>query len=97
MRKLIAEGKYLHKIVHFGDQQVFLKVSTYTCLLFLRKSQQSDLEMEKVTDLIDWKNNHNSQTGIINHSLVSESAWNFILGEDAKLFAKLQQIKSRLE
>ena len=53
--------------------------------------------MEKVTDLIDWKNNHNSQTGIINHSLVSSSAWNFILGEDAKLFAKLQQIKSRLE
>jgi len=97
IRKLIAEGKYLHKIVHFGDQQVFPKVSTYTCLLFLRKSQQSDLEMEKVTDLIDWKNNHNSQTGIINHSLASGLAWNFILGEDANLFAKLQQIKSRLE
>ena len=97
VRRLIAEGKYLEKIVHFGDQQIFSKVSTYTCLLFLAKLEKSNLEMEKVTDLIDWKTNNNSQKGIIDYSLVSAKEWNFILGEDANLFSKLQQIKSRLE
>lgn len=97
VRNLITKGKYLNKIVHFGDQQIFSKVSTYTCLLFLKKSQQSDLEMEKVINLMDWKINNNSQKGIIDSSLVSSSEWNLILGEDAKLFTKLQQIKCTLK
>ncbi|WP_233455475.1 TaqI-like C-terminal specificity domain-containing protein [Dolichospermum flos-aquae] len=63
----------------------------------MKKSQQSDLEMEKVIDLMDWKIHNNGQTGIINHLLVSSSEWNFTLGEDAKIFTKLQQIKSTLE
>ena len=33
LRELIAEGKHLAKVVHFGDQQVFENATTYTCLI----------------------------------------------------------------
>ncbi len=95
LRNLISQGKYIEKIIYFGYQQVFASVSTYTCLFFLRKSQQFNLQMEKVIDLIDWKINNNSQTGIISYPLASE--WNFILGKDAKLFERLKQMEVKLE
>ncbi|MEH1876550.1 MULTISPECIES: Eco57I restriction-modification methylase domain-containing protein [unclassified Nostoc] len=97
LRNLISQGKYIEKIIHFGYQQVFTSVSTYTCLLFLRKSQQFNLQMEKVIDLIDWKINNNSQTGIISHPLASASEWNFILGKDGELFERLKQMEVKLE
>ncbi|MEE8389712.1 MAG: N-6 DNA methylase, partial [Anaerolineae bacterium] len=37
LRQLLAGGKHLAEIVHFGDQQIFTGASTYTCLLFLDK------------------------------------------------------------
>ena len=37
LRGLIAEGRHLADVVHFGDQQVFAGATTYTCLLFLEK------------------------------------------------------------
>ncbi len=35
LRGLLAKGKHLSDIVHFGDQQVFTNATTYTCLLFV--------------------------------------------------------------
>ena len=37
-RGLLAGGRHLAEIVHFGDQQVFAGATTYTCLLFLDKA-----------------------------------------------------------
>jgi len=55
LRKILAEGKHLSKIVHFGDQQVFANATTYTCLLFLNQDGQKDFEFEKVSDLAAWQ------------------------------------------
>ena len=33
LRALIAQGKHLAEVVHFGDQQVFENATTYTCLI----------------------------------------------------------------
>ena len=37
LRALIAEGRHLADVVHFGDQQIFAGATTYTCLMFLDK------------------------------------------------------------
>lgn len=45
LRGVVAEGKYLSRVVHFGDQQVFAGATTYTALMFLDKSgcEQSNI------------------------------------------------------
>ncbi|MBI5934554.1 MAG: N-6 DNA methylase [Chloroflexi bacterium] len=41
LRKLLSENKYVEKIVDFKSFQIFENATTYTCLLFLRKKQNS--------------------------------------------------------
>jgi hypothetical protein len=55
LRGLIANGKHLGKVIHFGDQQVFDGATTYTCLLFLDKTGNDDFEMVRVQDLGAWR------------------------------------------
>ena len=55
LRRLIAEGKYLSHVVHFGDQQVFDGATTYTTLMFLDKTGNDYFEMVKVNDLEGWR------------------------------------------
>ncbi|MBU2053840.1 MAG: Eco57I restriction-modification methylase domain-containing protein, partial [Proteobacteria bacterium] len=38
LRNLLAKGKHLSEVVHFGDAQIFTGATTYTCLLFLDKA-----------------------------------------------------------
>jgi len=55
LRGLIAEGRHLSQVVHFGDQQVFEGVTTYTCLLFLEKAGVDSCRVVKVHDLDAWR------------------------------------------
>lgn len=56
LRELIAKGRHLSEIVHFGDQQVFTNATTYTCLLFLDHEYKATCPFVKVHDLEAWKN-----------------------------------------
>ena len=38
IREFLSRGKYIKQIVNFGDQQVFDDATTYTALLFLKKT-----------------------------------------------------------
>lgn len=55
LRELIATGRHLSEIVHFGDQQVFSGATTYTCLLFLDRKYKVTCSFMKVHDLEAWK------------------------------------------
>jgi hypothetical protein len=55
LRGMIAGGKHLAHVVHFGDQQVFTGATTYTCLLFLDKAGVEECRFVKVEDLIEWR------------------------------------------
>ena len=55
LRGLIAEGKHLAEVVHFGDQQVFAGATTYTCLLFLEKEARQSFHFVKAHDLAAWR------------------------------------------
>jgi hypothetical protein len=55
LRELIAEGRHLSEIVHFGHHQVFSGATTYTCLLFLDREYKSFCPFVKVHDLEAWR------------------------------------------
>jgi hypothetical protein len=55
LRGIIAEGKHLSHIVHFGHQQVFAGATTYTCLLFLDAWQNQSFRFTKINDLEGWR------------------------------------------
>ena len=44
LRNLISETKTLHKFVDFKDIQIFGDATNYTCLLFLRNSENNEFE-----------------------------------------------------
>ncbi|MDD3753533.1 MAG: Eco57I restriction-modification methylase domain-containing protein [Methanobacterium sp.] len=97
LRSIIAEGKNLNKVVHFGDQQVFEKATTYTCLLFLNKSQMKKFNFAKVDDLLNWRISGEAIEGEVPAKKVTDDEWNFIVGKDSFLFDKLNTMPLKLE
>ncbi|NLX24891.1 MAG: N-6 DNA methylase [Lentisphaerae bacterium] len=55
LRGLIAQGRHLSRVVHFGDQQVFSGATTYTCLMFLEKDGAEECSYVQVHDLDGWR------------------------------------------
>jgi type I restriction-modification system DNA methylase subunit len=96
LRTLIAKGKHLTKVVHFGDQQVFGNATTYTCLLFLDKTGQEEFKFEKVQDLVNWRVSKMSVAGWIDSKSIKENEWNFSVGSNAGIFQKLAEMPLKL-
>lgn len=96
LRSLLSEGKHLSQIVHFGDQQVFAGATTYTCLLFLNKSQSKQFRFVRVQDLKIWRETGEGLEGTIPLSQASDSEWTFNVGEGASLFEKLGAMPAKL-
>ncbi len=96
VRKLLSEGKHVRQIVSFGDQQVFTQASTYTCLLFLEKAAQERGHFIKVDDLDEWRATGAAASGKISPATFAGEQWNFVLGNGAELFAKLNENAIRL-
>ena len=97
LRSLIANGKHLKKIVHFGHQQVFENATTYTCLLFLEQQQMEQFQYYKVDNLITWRSSEEAIKGVISSKDVTKDEWNFVVGSGVDLFKKLQSEKFKLK
>ncbi|MBD3842143.1 MAG: N-6 DNA methylase, partial [Campylobacterales bacterium] len=54
LRQLLIENKSLSKLISFGANQIFKNKTTYTCLLFLKKSQQTVFSFYEVKDFKKW-------------------------------------------
>ena len=96
LRKIIADGRHLTDVVHFGDQQVFTGATTYTCLLFLNKNGANKCNFNKVDNLAVWRVAGQAIAGVIPYSAVVEAEWNFAVGVGAGLFEKLRQMPVKL-
>ena len=55
LREELSTKGYLHSIVSFGANQVFVDKTTYTCLLILNKKPQKTFQYAEVKSLNDWK------------------------------------------
>ncbi len=95
-RAIIAKGKHLAHVVHFGDQQVFDGATNYTCLLFLDKSPTEECRFLKVNDLTAWRATRAGTEGHFKAKQVSASEWNFAVGRGAALFEKLARMPVKL-
>jgi type I restriction-modification system DNA methylase subunit len=96
LRRLIANGQHLREVVHFGDQQVFAGAATYTCILSLSKSPTSNFDFIKVHNLNDWQSSNDQDKGKLESELLTESEWNFELGEQGKLLSRLMKSGTNL-
>jgi len=96
VRGLIAKGKHLSHVVHFGDQQVFDGATTYTCLLFLSESPVRECRLAKVDALVAWRTAGKAIEGTVKSRQVTGDEWNFAVGDGAALFAKLSRTPSKL-
>ena len=96
LRGLLAEGRHLGEVVHFGDQQVFAGASTYTCLLFLDKRGNESFRYVKAHDLDAWRANGEAIEGEIRTDKVTGKEWNFVVGPGATLFGRLSEMPVRL-
>ena len=91
LRGLIANGKHLAGIVHFGSAQVFDGATTYTCLMFLSKSPRAAFEVVKPAALDTWRETGSSERAIFKATSVTASEWNFVIGSGVALFQRLNE------
>ncbi len=96
LRGIVADGKHLSDVVHFGDEQVFESATTYTCLLFLNKAGTPQVRVTKVNDLADWRVSGEAAEEAIPASRISASEWNFVIGKGANLFEQMSQMPVKL-
>ena len=96
LRGLIAEGKHLAEVVHFGDQQVFAGATTYTCLLFLEKEARQSFHFVKAHDLASWRQGEPQAEGELSLETVTAGEWNFVLSSDGRLMEKLRENSTKL-
>jgi type I restriction-modification system DNA methylase subunit/predicted type IV restriction endonuclease len=92
LRCLLADGQHLSLIIHFGDQQVFAKATTYTCLLFLEKRGHPQFRFVKAHSLTAWRQNEPQQEGEILADKATAKKWSFVVGLGAKLFERLTEM-----
>jgi hypothetical protein len=96
LRKLLAAGKHLSRIIHFGDQQVFAGATNYTCLLFLTRASNKQFQYAKIDNLFAWRNNGKIIPSTLSASKVTAKEWNFVVGKGAGLFERMNKMPTKL-
>jgi len=83
LRQLLSGEKCVREVVHFGDLQIFPRVSTYTCLLLLSKTHQESINFSQVRSIREFAETH--KLGVqfpVPAPPLSAGPWNFISEED---------------
>jgi type I restriction-modification system DNA methylase subunit len=96
LRGIIAEGRHLAHVVHFGDQQVFAGATTYTCLMFLDKTGASACRFVKVSDLDAWRAEGKVNEALISAKMITDAEWNFLVGAGTEIFRRIRNIPTKL-
>lgn len=96
LRGIIANGKHLAHVVHFGDQQIFTGATTYTCLLFLDKAGANECRFVRADDLDAWRAEGKGIEGQISTKTITAAAWNFAVGAGAEVLKRVHSIKAKL-
>lgn len=96
LRKILAEGKNLRRVVHFGHQQVFPGATNYVCLLFLTKARGDDCCWIHVDDVTSWLTSFKARQTVIPATRLTAAEWNFAGSLADTLIKKMQQNGTRL-
>lgn len=105
VRRWLSRDRAVREIVDFGDQQVFEDATTYTALLFLRKSPNEAYKKAIVTklsknldQLLQVMRNESYSNPTISVSLnkqesLTEKAWSAATSVEEELFKKFDSLK----
>lgn len=96
LRGIIANGKHLAHVVHFGDQQIFTGATTYTCLLFLDKAGANECRFVKADDLDAWRAEGKGAEGQIPAKAITPTEWNFAVGVGADIIDRMKAMPTKL-
>ena len=97
LRGLIAEGRHLAGVVHFGHQQVFGQATTYTCLLFLNRAATDTCRFMRVSDLDAFATGGlDEEVHDIPAKRITSSPWNFSEGKAGALLERLMDMPVKL-
>lgn len=100
LRKLIADNKALYEVVDFKDFQVFDTATTYTCLLFLKKTNNKQFNYMELLDKTKLKQTKALSLNLLEQSKQKEpqgsEPWVFTSDKDRSIIDKLDNTKLRL-
>ncbi len=96
LRKLLADGKNLRHVVHFGDQQIFPGATNYVCLLFLDKGGADHCRWVRAGDLPAWLVSKLAPESSLPATRFTAAEWNFAGSTSDALLHKLRQSGIRL-
>jgi hypothetical protein len=96
LRRLIAEGRHLSEVVHFGDLQVFPGASTYTALLLLERSGADVYRVCRVENLESWRSGELASVAVIPSVKLGAEEWNLSNAGDTPLLDRLLAIPTKL-
>ncbi|MEI6343447.1 MAG: Eco57I restriction-modification methylase domain-containing protein [Verrucomicrobiota bacterium] len=96
LREVIANGKHLRHVVHFGDQQVFPGATIYTCLLFLSCGPATECRFVRAKDLAAWQSDFRGIEETFHADSITAVEWNFTVGDAREKFESLARIDRKL-
>jgi predicted type IV restriction endonuclease/methylase of polypeptide subunit release factors len=100
LRKIISDKKSLYQIVNFKDFQVFDGATTYTCLLFLKNSDNKEFTYLEIADkekLEQIKTFLPEFFKVSKQKQISgDATWNFVSDDSKELMNSLDKIKLKL-
>ncbi len=100
LRKLIADGKSLYKIVDFKDFQVFDTATTYTCLLFLKKTSNKQFEYMELSDRDKFRQIKTFEPRLFKTAMNKEpnngNAITFVSNDNKSIIEKMEAVKTTL-
>ena len=96
LRGLIAKGRHLAEVVHFGDQQVFDGATTYTCLMFLDRDGGTSCEFRKIDDLAAWRTQGMGTVARVAANTITTEEWNFAAGVGAETLRRVHAMSTKL-
>lgn len=94
LRKMLSEKRCVETIIHFGTEQVFKGKSTYTCLLFLEKTNHKKFKIGFVKNLNEYYATNQVELQEYPIEYLSTAPWSF-LSEDIVLL--LDQVKDKCQ
>jgi len=97
LRKLLADGRNLRQVVHFGDEQIFPGATNYVCLLFLDRGGAEHCRWVRADDLPAWLADKTATETVIASTRFTKAEWNFAIGKGASLFERLQRLPVKLD
>lgn len=94
LRKMLSEKRCVETIIHFGTKQVFKGKSTYTCLLFLEKTNHKKFKIGFVKNSNEYYATNQVELQEYPIEYLSTAPWSF-LSEDIVLL--LDQVKDKCQ